>query len=160
MAFYWILILAGMAGLIVLAHLGRNKGGIWRLLRWSWRVVLGYCVVLAVMRVAFAWPRMHSAGDFALYLLGMTEDSTVYAKGFSEKGFWKVQPGMSRKEVESLAGQPLWKRDWDAGAVWTYSSVRCPEGCVTCDDGFYWKRDVVFDAEGKVKSVAGQYWDD
>ena len=131
------------------------------ILKWGWRVVLGYCVVLAVVRVGFAWPRIHSVGDFALYLLGMTEDSTVYAKGFSEEGFWMVQPGMPEAEVEGLAGCPLWQRELGGGrTMWVYLSVRCPEGCVTCDDGFYWRRDVVFDAAGKVESVERRYWDD
>ena len=132
-----------------------------KILNWGWRVVLGYCVVLAVVRVGGAWTLMHSASDFALYLLGMTEDSTVYANGFSEEGFWKVQPGMPEAEVEGLAGHPLWQRNLDGGrTLWVYSSVRCPEGCVTCNDGFYWRRDVLFDAKGKVESVEGRYWDD
>ena len=135
---------------------------LWRkMLKWGWRVVLGYCVVLAGVRVVFAGPRMHSVGDFVLYMLYMTEDSTVYANGFSEEGFWKVRPGMPEAEVEGLAGHPLWQRNYGGGrTLWVYSSVRCPEGCVTCDDGFYWRRDVVFDAAGKVESIKGQYWDD
>ena len=132
-----------------------------KILKWGWRVVLGYCVVLAVVRVGLAWPRMHSVSDFAMYLLGMTEDSTVYANGFSEEGFCCVRPGMPEAEVEGLAGHPLWQRNLDDGrTLWVYSSVRCPEGCVTCDDGFYWRRDVLVDAEGKVESVEGRYWDD
>ena len=135
---------------------------LWRkMLKWGWRMVLGYCVVLAVVRVGFAWPRMHSVGDFVLYMLYMTEDSTVYANGFSEEGFWRLRPGMPEAEVESLAGHPLWQRNYGGGrTLWVYSSVRCPEGCVTCDDGFYWRRAVVFDAAGKVESIKGQYWDD
>ena len=138
-----------------------QPGKVARVLKWAWRAVLAYCVVLAAMRVAFAWPRMHSAGDFLLYMLYMTEDSTVYAKGFSEEGFWRVRPGMSGEEVEDLAGRPLWQRDaGDGGTCWVYSSVRCPEGCVTCDDGFYWKRLVAFGADGKVLKIEGEYWDD
>ena len=132
-----------------------------KILKWGWRVVLGYCVVLAVVRVGLAWPRMHSVSECAMYLLGMTEDSTVYANGFSEEGFCCVRPGMPEAEVEGLAGHPLWQRNLDDGrTLWVYSSVRCPEGCVTCNDGFYWRRDVLFDAEGKVESVEGRYWDD
>lgn len=132
-----------------------------KILKWGWRVVLGYCVVVAVVRVGLAWPRMHSVGDFAMYLLGMTEDSTVYANGFSEEGFCCVRTGMTEAEVEGLAGHPLWERNLDGGrTLWVYSSVRCPEGCTTCNDGFYWRRDVLFDAEGKVESVERRYWDD
>ena len=140
---------------------GKRTGKMARVLKWGWRAVLAYCVLLTAMRVAFAWTQIHSARDFVLYMLCMTEDSTLYAKGFSEKGFWRVQPGMTEEEVEGLLGHPLGQ--WEAGegrTWWAYSGTRGPEDCVTCPDGFYWKRRVLFGSDGKVLEIDGEYWDD
>ena len=65
-----------------------------RALKWVWRVFLGYCVVLAVMRGLFAWPYARSAGDWVRYLASMTEDSTLYSEGY-EKAFRSLCAGMS-----------------------------------------------------------------
>ncbi|MBP5788490.1 MAG: hypothetical protein J6Y19_11835 [Kiritimatiellae bacterium] len=139
---------------------GRAAGKVARVLKWAGRAVLAYCVVVTAVRVLAGWSRMHSAADFALYLAGLTFDETIYAPGYSEKAFWEVRSGMSAGEVEELLGKPLWRREGAPGEeVWAYSGVECPEGCVTCRDGFYWKRWVVFDGGGKVLRVEGECWD-
>ena len=138
---------------------GRAMAG--RMLKWGWRAVLAYCVMVAAVRVSAGWSRMHSVADFALYLAGLTFDETIYAPGYSEKAFWTVRPGMSAGEVEGLLGKPLWRRGGAPGEeVWSYTDVRCPEGCVTCPDGFYWKRWVVLDDGEKVVRIEGECWDD
>lgn len=131
-----------------------------KILKWGWRVVLGYCVVVTAVRVGGAWPRARSCGDWVLYLAGLTEDSSLYAEGYDEKAFWSLRPGASAEEVARVLGEPLWL--WEAGEgreVWAYSSTR-GEGCVTCPDGFYWKRRVIFGSDGKVLELDGGYWDD
>ncbi|MBR4188583.1 MAG: hypothetical protein IKQ55_01315 [Kiritimatiellae bacterium] len=130
-----------------------------RVAKWVWRVVLAYGVVLAGMRVLFAWPHARSAGDWVQYLAAMTEDSTLYAEGYDEKAFRSLRPGMSAGEVEDVLGEPLWRREGGEGReVWAYSSTR-GAGCVTCPDGFFWKRWVVFGSDGKVLETESAYWD-
>ena len=148
------------AGVVSDERTVNGAGKVARVLKWLAWAVLAYCVVLTAVRVLSAWPRIHSGRDAVLYLLAMTEDSTLYATGYSEKAFWEVHPGMSAEEVEELLGKPLWRREGAPGEeVWAYSGVECPEGCVTCRVGFYWKRWVVFDGGGKVLHVEGQYWE-
>ena len=145
------------------AEEGEMRAKAWwrRVLKWGWRAVLAYCVAHTALRVAGGWGHIRSGRDLALFLLGMTEDSTLHAGGYSEKAFWEVRPGMSAEEVEGRLGRPLWRREGSGGAeIWAYTSTRGPEDCVTCPDGFYWKRRVVFGADGKVRELDGEYWDD
>ena len=59
--------------------------------------------------------------DWAKYASCLFKDDTVWAEGYSEEGFLKIERGMSEKDVVRLVGRPLfeWRDSWKAH--WDYS---------------------------------------
>ena len=69
-------------------------------------------------------------------------DCTVYSEGYREADFCAVKIGMTASQVESLLGEPLWRRgsiatDPAAEATWGYSGPSRAEGS-------YWVRAISF----------------
>jgi hypothetical protein len=79
---------------------------------------------------------------------------TVYAAGYDETKFQQLRIGMTRSQVEALAGPPLQKvpDSVNGPEVWFYSL-----GATSLDD--YWRRWVFFE-DGKIFQILSDYWED
>ena len=87
---------------------------------------------------------------------------TIYAPGYDEGHFNRVRVGMTRAEVESVAGKPL-RSDatsprWSLCENWIYSDPS-PPGRISDN---YWRRWVMFDrgTDGKVIAIVSDYYED
>jgi hypothetical protein len=88
-------------------------------------LIVGVPVIIAIVGGLIVW---------GLACTGHILDDTIYARGYSEKGFQSVQPGMSKDQVRTLLGKPLKEEvfdcvgstpaggDIDAIEIWRYSS--------------------------------------
>jgi hypothetical protein len=111
------------------------------------------------LMVVVAWVGVYIA---TLRALMMSDQffgfSTIYAEGFSEHRFGNVRVGMSREEVEAIAGRPLCKVPWNQGPgplddeTWRYSDQR--------DDTANFHRRWVLFEKGKVVAVINDFWVD
>lgn len=85
--------------------------------------------------------------------------ATVYASGYSETQFRRVQIGMTRTKVESILGRPLRNDSISQGGsnyeTWIYSE---PPPSGTIGDN-YWRRWVIFE-NGKVSAIVDDYYVD
>lgn len=72
--------------------------------------------------------------DWAKYASCFFKNDTLWAEGYSEEGFLKIEPGMTEEDVVRLAGRPLfeWRDPWKG--AWDYSWRK----------GSGWKRQVYF----------------
>lgn len=81
-------------------------------------------------------------------------EGTVWAQGFNEKAFLKVQIGMSQLQVVHLLGEPLRKDlDCDESCFWLYSG----QDSGTADFDQRW---VVFGADRKVNEIRKSFFID
>lgn len=67
-------------------------------------------------------------------------ESTIYAPKYREEIFWKISNGMTKSEVLSLLGPPLWKSG-DNQKNWNYTNQKKSN---------YRQRVIVFDENNKV----------
>lgn len=67
-------------------------------------------------------------------------ESTIYASKYNEEMFWKISEGMTKSEVLSLLGPPLWKSG-DNEKNWNYSNQKKSN---------YRQRIIIFDENNKV----------
>lgn len=74
---------------------------------------------------------------------GGFQEDTVYARGYSDRGFRKVRHGMRREDVSELLGPPL-------GEVWSYAPEGASRAVVTFDEGHV---DEVISGGGKLDTV-------
>ena len=74
---------------------------------------------------------------------------TAWAEGYSEKKFAKVRLGMTRDQVQSIMGKPIWEPN---NEYWSYT--RSPSGT------HYHQRGFVFSESGHVEEIVkGFYFD-
>ena len=78
---------------------------------------------------------------------------TIWADGFSEGKFSKIQFGMSKSEVEAVLGDPLRKDCSGKGCMWVYSN----QDTGTAD---YDRRWVVFDSTDQVTKIRHEFYID
>jgi len=69
---------------------------------------------------------------------------TVYASGYSERAFGRISPGMTKKDVVALIGEPLSTTEHSDEERWYYSEQS------TDSRSNYYIRNVVFDMSGNV----------
>jgi len=85
---------------------------------------------------------------------GTRSDATIYAPGFSDSKFRRIEKGMSRAEVQSILGKPLTHIEWlmEDESKWYYAfldSAKIPhDDRVT--NTWYKVRVVDFDGAGRV----------
>jgi len=112
--------------------------------------------LLGVFAFVFYDPRLKPGWEPFFWVLFLREDASVYAPGYSEAAFNRVQPGMSRSEVLALLGPPLVKYDGSSNPktseIWRYSQAP--------PDKNYWLRIVIFDKNGIVSGKLGYYFVD
>jgi outer membrane protein assembly factor BamE (lipoprotein component of BamABCDE complex) len=77
-------------------------------------------------------------------------EDTIYAPKYNEAAFWKITKGMTKSEVLSLLGPPLWKSG-DNESNWNYTNFNKEK---------YRERVIVFDKNDKVLEKRIGYYAD
>jgi len=113
------------------------------LLKWGLRI-LAVAALLAVLVVAAA-------------LWWSSRDTTVYASGFTDEAFEKIQLGMAVEDVYALLGQPLGVREEDSLERWCYGEApMVRKGNTYIVEGFFrTPRCVAFTEAGVVVKATG-----
>ena len=88
-------------------------------------------------------------------------DRTEYAKGYVESKFSLIYIGMPFDEVKKILGNPVqeWKSR-DGEIYLEYSCYRSSADWCSPVDGYFHKRRIGFDREGKVFDIQREYWID
>jgi len=74
---------------------------------WRWRIAVA--MLIAVAATVFFWQRRVSISEY-MYFRNHS-DETIWAKGYTDTGFRKVQNGMARRQVIAILGTPLESTD-------------------------------------------------
>lgn len=124
-------------------------------LLYLWRILGWYSLLLLFCRLVMASPYIHSVEDVVMYLLFMTEDSTMFSERYSEKMFLSVSPGMDTEEIVRRLGKPISKWGGQDGQCeyWAYTTPTHSNAC-------FWRRLLVFSLDGKVERIYCDYFDD
>jgi len=113
-------------------------------------------LIVGLVTVA-AYPPVHFRGyglsDWFQWIVTIGEHpGTRFAPGFSEAQFAQIKIGMTKREVRTIAGKPLYWETWASGRSdgigenWSYSES------VTNIPDFH-LRDVRFNSQGRVVEV-------
>jgi hypothetical protein len=94
-------------------------------------------------------------GMDGFFKAGMLGESTIYARGYTDRAFASIAVGDSPKKVLTVLGPPLRRGSWgDLPNVWYYSEQR------NVTDNF-WRRWVVLDSSGaRVVEKIADFWVD
>lgn len=105
---------------------------------------------IAASMVVVSWQTRRPGDQVLSLLLG---HDTVYAPSFTERGFHRLEAGMSTDEVEDMmGGPPLEKTEYPSGKViWAYS--------VSPRDTNHWKNNVSIEDGRVVSTYSGYYMD-
>lgn len=120
------------------------------------------------MRTALRWLLGGLVAFVVLALLTLgfgiwwnSRDTTLYASGFSEDAFQRLEPGMSIDRVYALLGQPLSTRQEDIPEEWCYgeSPLSVRGSAFVVQEVFRESRCVQFNEAGQVIAVTGDGMD-
>ena len=90
--------------------------------------------------------------NIVCYMIEGFREDTVYALGYTEKNFNKIEIGMTPEQVLELVGEPLKKSGRDE-CYWEYTALRENDRCYC-----YWVREVYFGPDKKVSKIDTSYW--
>jgi hypothetical protein len=99
------------------------------------------------------WPLDGISGTVLAWAFG---EDTVYAPGYTDDGFRRVEIGMTRAEVLSLIGPPLAR--WPLGSADLL--VEYAEKWSTSPGDTNFRRRVIWFREGRVARKFAEYWVD
>ncbi len=114
-------------------------------------------ILLVIISVTFVvvyailswWPLDGISGVFASMF--SREDTTVYAPGYTDQSFRKIEIGMDRREVYDLLGNPIRKTELETQnkqlEEWSYSP----------NDSDFRRREIIF-RDGVVVDKNAEYW--
>jgi hypothetical protein len=106
--------------------------------------------IAMLVAVYSTWVRSIDGISGNLLAIVFTED-TEYATGYSNAGFRAVQPGMPRRKVYELLGEPFAK--WTTGAELIESWTRSPS------NNHFRQRQIIFHGD-RVVNKCSEYWVD
>jgi|GEM_PF-1579828 len=113
------------------------------LLRWALRILAMVALAVVMVTAAALW--------------WSSRDTTIYASGFTNEAFEKIQLGMAVEDVYSLLGRPLGVREEDSPERWCYggSPVVRKGTTYVVKDFFRTPRCVSFTESGVVLRATG-----
>lgn len=113
------------------------------LLKWALRIFATVALVVMIVTAAALW--------------WGSRDTTIYAPGFTDEAFERIEVGMTAEEVHSLVGRPLGVRQEDSLERWCYGEAPLVREGTTyvVEDIFRTPRCVSFTEAGVVLRATG-----